>query len=207
MSAVSLRPLISVAEYLEGELVSRVKHEYLGGVVYSMAGARNVHNRISGNAFASLHARLRGKPCQPYDSDTKIRIRAASRPGSTRFYYPDVSVVCRENPQRDSYQDEPVVVVEVLSQATRRTDEGEKLDGYLSIPSLRVYLLVEQDRAVVTLYRKGEGDTVGGGDFEREVHHGLDAVIPLPEVGLELTLAEVYEGVEFEPEPPSDDER
>src|SRR6516162_7272681 len=138
MTAAKKVNLISVDEYLTGELISPIKHEYLGGVVYAMAGARNVHNLIKGNVFGSLHARLRGRRCRPFDSDTKIRVRL---PTQVRFYYPDVSVICRPNPQNDSFQDEPTALVEVLSRRTRRVDEGEKKDAYLTIPSLDVYVL------------------------------------------------------------------
>ncbi len=75
MSAVKKLNLISVEDYLAGELVSPVKHEYLGGVVYAMAGARNAHNLVATNVVGSLHARLRGRRCRPYNSDTKIRLR------------------------------------------------------------------------------------------------------------------------------------
>src|SRR5947209_12034009 len=99
MSTAERLNLVSVEDYLDGELVSPVKHEYLAGVVYAMAGARNAHNIIAGNVFASLHARLRGRPCRPFNSDTKIRIRL---PTHVRFYYADASVICRPNPQADS---------------------------------------------------------------------------------------------------------
>jgi Uma2 family endonuclease len=92
MTAAEKLSAISVEDYLAGELASRVKHEYLGGYVYAMAGARNVHNVIAGNVFGSLHARLRGKPCQPFNSDTKIRVRLPTK--QWRFYYPDTSIVC-----------------------------------------------------------------------------------------------------------------
>src|SRR5438046_4185598 len=104
MSAAPKWNLISVEDYLAGELVSPIKHEYLGGVVYAMAGARNVHNRIATNTLVSLGVLLRGRLCQPFNSDTKIRIRLATQ---TRFYYPDVSVICRPNPSHDSSQVEP----------------------------------------------------------------------------------------------------
>jgi Uma2 family endonuclease len=183
--------LISVDDYLAGELVSKIKHEYLGGFVYAMAGARNLHNLIAVNVIASLRERLRGSKCRPYNSDTKIRVRL---PLQTRFYYPDASVVCRSNPPDCSYQDEPVIVVEVVSRDTRRTDEGEKKDAYLTIPSLPVYLLVEQEMPAVTLYRRTEQG------FQREVYKGPEAVVPLQEVATELPLAEIYEDVEFTPE-------
>jgi Uma2 family endonuclease len=196
MSTARKLNLISVEDYLAGELISPRKHEYLGGVVYAMAGARNAHNLIATNALVALGARLRGKPCRPYNSDTKIRIRL---PTQTRFYYPDVSVVCRPNAQTDSFQDEPVVLFEVLSRGTRRIDEGEKKDAYLTIPSLAVYALIEQDSAAVVAFRRTEGG------FVREVHEGLDAVLPLAEVGIDLPLAEIYETVQFSPEPDEDE--
>src|SRR6266446_5258323 len=126
MSTTRKLNLVSIDDYLAGELISPVKHEYLGGVVYAMAGARNAHNIITGNVFGSLHARLRGRRCRPFNSDTKIRIRL---PHQMRFYYPDVSVICRPNPQNDSFQDEPAATFEVLSHRTRRVDLGEKKDA------------------------------------------------------------------------------
>jgi Uma2 family endonuclease len=115
MSTTRKHEPISIEDYLAGELVSRVKHEFVAGVVYAMAGARNLHNVIAMNAAGILHARLRGKKCRPFNSDTKIRIRL---PTHTRFYYPDASVVCRPNSPDDSFQDEPTVVLEVLSRST-----------------------------------------------------------------------------------------
>ncbi len=193
MATVSSTQLMSVSDYLAGELVSQTKHEYLGGVIYAMAGARNVHNLIAGNVFGSLHANLRGKPCQPYNSDTKIRIHLSTH---MRFYYPDASVICQPNPPDDSFQDQPALIAEVLSRSTRRTDEGEKKDAYLTIPSLGAYLLVEQEAPVVTVYRRD-----AQGAFVREVYEGTKTMIALPEIDSELSLAEIYEGVKFSPEP------
>jgi Uma2 family endonuclease len=195
MTAAKKLNLVPVEDYLAGELVSPVKHEYVGGVVYAMAGARNVHNLITGNVFGSLHASLRGRRCRPFNSDTKIRIRL---PTQVRFYYPDVSVICRPNPQSDSFQDEPAALFEVISRRTRRVDEGEKKDAYLKIPSLSVYVLLEQETAAVVFRRTEQG-------FVREVYEGLDAVIPLDEIEAALPLADIYDGVEFRPEPEEGD--
>lgn len=191
MSAAKKLNLISIDDYLAAELASPEKHEYLGGVVYAMAGARNAHNLIATNTVVSLGGRLRGKRCRPYNSDTKIRIRLASH---TRFYYPDVSVICRPNPPNDSFQDEPAVIVEVLSRKTRRIDAGEKKEAYVTIPSLGVYLMVEQEAPAIVAFRRSDHGFVG------EVFEGLGAVIPLAEIEAELPLAEVYDGVEFTPE-------
>src|SRR5205823_6808947 len=96
MSAALKLNLISVDDYLAGELASPIKHEYLGGVVYAMAGARNAHNLIAANTIVALGTRLRGRPCRPFTPDTKIRVQL---PTQMRFYYPDVPVICRPNPQ------------------------------------------------------------------------------------------------------------
>jgi Uma2 family endonuclease len=195
MSTAKKLNLISIEDYLAAELRSPIKHEYLGGVVYAMAGARNAHNIIEINTTTSLHNRLRGQQCRPFSSNTKIRVQL---PTHVRFYYPDASVICRQNPQMDSYQDEPVAVFEILSQSTRRIDEGEKKDAYLTIPSLRVYVLIEQDAPAIVVFRRGKEG------FNREVYQGMDAVLPLAEIGIELPLAEIYETVEFVPEPEED---
>jgi Uma2 family endonuclease len=188
---------ISPAEYLAAELDAACKSEYLDGAVYARSMAKNRHNRIATNATGALVQRLRGRRCQAFNSDTKVRIQLTSH---VRFYYPDAMVVCQPNREEDAFQDAPSVVVEVLSSRTRRTDEGEKKDAYLSLPSLRVYLLVEQDEAaVVALRRTDQG-------FVREKYQGLQAVLPLPEIDSELPLSELYERVRFGKEPEEGDE-
>lgn len=188
MSQIDAPKLVSVADYLAGEEDATVRHEYVGGMIYAMAGAKNVHNRIASNCLIALGAALRGKPCDAFNSDTKVRLQSATQ---TRFYYPDASVVCAPNPPDDTFQDRPAVVVEVVSESTRRIDEGEKREAYLTIPSLSAYLLVEQDRPVVCVYRRGDQG------FAREVYQGLDAVIPLGEIDASLALSELYDGVTF----------
>lgn len=179
---------ISIDDYLAGELVSPVKHEYLGGVVYAMAGGRNVHNLIASNVLIGVGSRLRGKNCRAYNSHTKIRIQL---PNQIRFYYTDASVICEPNPPHDSFQDNPAVIFEVLSKKTRRIDEGEKKDAYLTIPSLSVYVLVETESPAVMVFHRTQTG------FIREVYTGLDAVLPLSEIEIALPLADVYDGVEF----------
>lgn len=200
MSAAEKWEFVAVEDYLAGEERSPVKHEYRDGIVYAMAGARNVHNDIAVNAVSSLHAQLRGRPCKPCNSDTKIRVRHLA---GTRFYYPDASVVCQPNPPGDTWQDAPVVILEVASAvilevasaATRRIDLGEKKDSYLTISSLAVYLVAESSEPAVQVFRRSPD-----GDFRRELALGLEAGIDLPEIGAVLTLADLYEGVEFEEE-------
>lgn len=181
--------LISIEDYLEGELVSKVKHEYLGGVVYAMAGARVVHNIITMNWLGSAFTQLRGRPCHPFNSDMKVRVRLLTQ---TRFYYPDGMIVRHSNPPSDSFQDQPVVIAEVISEATRRTDEGEKKDAYLAIPSLTAYMLIESDRPRVVVHRRGRD-----GVFASELYEGLSAVIDIEDVGCAIRLEELYQRVDF----------
>ena len=185
MTALRQPAAIGVDEYLASEENSPVKREYVGGAVYAMGDTTNGHNETAVNAIVSLGGRLRGKLCRAFNSDTKVRIELG---GHTRFYYPDAMVVCHPNPRSDHFQDHPVVVIEVLSESTRRIDQGEKCDTYLKIPSLRVLLLVESEEMAVTVHRR----TAEGG-FAVEYHSGADAVIPLPEIGAELPLAELYD--------------
>ncbi len=189
MTALTQPTWISVEEYLAGEEISQIKHEFLGGMVHAMAGASNQHNTISLNILATLHANLRGKPCRPFNSDTKIRI---TLPDQLRFYYPDAMVVCQPNPPDDHFQDLPVLVIEVLSASTRRTDLGEKLQAYLSIPTVKGLIFVESELFCVAIYRRQSS-----GGFMREVVEGLEADVVFSEVGVSLPLGEIYAEVKF----------
>ncbi|HEX8297464.1 MAG TPA: Uma2 family endonuclease [Chthoniobacteraceae bacterium] len=180
--------LLSAEDYLAWEESQEQKHEYVGGMVYAMAGGTNAHAAIAANVLVSLGSQLRGKRCRPFSSDLKVRVRY---PTHTRFYYPDAMIACSQAPGESVFHDEPTVLIEIASSSTRRTDEWEKREAYLSIPSLRAYLLLEQDRAAAVVWRRGEQE------FARETYSSLEAVIPLPEIEAQLALAEVYEAVPF----------
>jgi len=111
MTAGKQIELVSVADYLAGEIESDVKHEYSAGYVYAMAGAKNVHNRIAVNWLLAMGRHLRGKACEPFNSDTKLRIQL---PTHTRFYYPDGMVVCDSNAADETFQERPVIIAEVV---------------------------------------------------------------------------------------------
>ena len=187
MTAIKKSASVSIEEYLDGEEHADIRNEYLGGLIHAMAGGTNDHAAMAANAVVALGSRLRGKPCRPFGSDTKVRIEL---PEHTRFYYPDVQVVCSLNPGNDRFQENPVLVIEVLSDSTRRIDLGEKLNAYLTIPSLKILLFAEPDRPFVIAYRRQPP-----GGFAAEEYVGMEAVIPLPEIDAELPLAEFYEGV------------
>lgn len=189
MTALRHPSPVSVADYLAGEDVADIRHEYLGGVVHAMASGNSRHSAISTSALLALGSRLRGKSCQPFNSDMKVRIEF---PDHTRFYYPDAMVVCHPGSDKALFQDQPSVIVEVLSDSTRRVDLTEKRDAYLTINTLKQLLLVEPDEARVIVYRRRET-----GGFEAVEYTGPDAVIELPEIEAELPLAELYERVTF----------
>jgi Uma2 family endonuclease len=181
--------LVSISDYIASEETSGEKHEFIGGLVFPMGGFSNLHNTIATNSTVFLHSRVRGKAFQVLNSSTKLRIEF---PDHTRFYYPDAMVVCKPNPPTDHFQDLSVVVIEVLSDSTRRADLGEKRDAYLTLPSLKVLMFVEPEKPSVSLHRRKSG-----GGFAIEHHVGLDAVIPLPEIDASLALADLYDRVEF----------
>jgi len=191
MSTARRLNLITIDDYLSGEQESTIKHEYLGGVVYAMVGARNAHNMIASNVQGTLFGQLRGHKCRVFNSDTKIRVRLTNQ---TRFYYPDVSIICHPNAQSDVFQDQPSVIVEVLSESTRRIDDGEKRDAYLTIPTLTHYILLEQSSPAAIVYERGEPG------FKRRVHSDISDRIVMPDINVTLELATVYNGVEFSEE-------
>jgi len=180
--------LLTIEEYLAGEMSSPVKHEYVGGAIYAMAGGTNNHNAIATNALVSLGTQLRGKACRPFNSDTKVRIQL---PTHTRLYYPDAMVVCHQNKRQADFQDSPAIILEVISESTRRIDEQEKLEAYLTISSLTAYVLLEQDRPKATIWRRAEQG------FIQETVLGLESVIVLDAIGVQLPFADVYEAITF----------
>lgn len=176
---------LTVEEYLELEERSTVKHEYVGGEIYALAGASDRHNRISGKIYRRLADAADGGPCRVYMSDMRLRLE------DDTFYYPDVMVVCEplesENP---TFQREPCLVVEVVSPSTESIDRREKLAVYKKVESLQAYLIVAQDREWIEHYRRDENGTWQRGDLLNEGRLSL----PCPP-GARLSLEDVYEGL------------
>ncbi len=146
---------ISENDYLEGELISEVRHEYIDGTVYAMAGASTKHNLISSNILSELKNSLKQKnsPCDVFSSDMKVKISKIT----DSFFYPDVMVVCdTDNNDDDYYKTSPVIIVEVLSKSTRRNDFTIKMMSYFNIPGLEEYVLIEQDICQVQVYSKSK---------------------------------------------------
>jgi len=187
MSALRDSFFISEEDYLAGELVSPIKHEYVAGRVYAMSGGTANHQRVARNFVVSASSGLRGKSCEPFGSDLSVRVEQL---GDVSYFYPDASVVCSPLEGSAQFTDAPAVVLEVLSPTTRRIDETSKLQAYLSLASLQVCLLAESDEAFVRVYRRKDDE------FVVEVYEGREAEIALPEIEMTLSLEDLYRDVE-----------
>lgn len=177
-------------EYLAFERASDTRHEYYAGIIIAMAGGTARHNRIVGSTYASLYNQLRGRDCNVYPSD--MRVKATY----TNIYsYPDITVTCGEEQFEDSREDSllnPVVIIEILSPSTEKVDRGKKFQSYRTIPSLREYILIAQDDYHIERFvRYGENTWLLS-----EVI-GRDASIELSAIQSVLRLEEIYERVSF----------
>ena len=183
MLAVKNTDLTSVEEYLKWELSSQIKHELIDGQVYAMAGASANHERISGNLYRKLGNHLENSPCEPFGSDMKLRINA-------NFFYPDVMVDCHFDNSEPYFTKTPIIIVEVLSKSTRKTDETIKLLSYINIPSLKEYVLIQQDFVDIQVIRRSEGWI--------PKHYFLGDDITFESIDLTLSVDEIYHRVQNE---------
>lgn len=184
------QPRITPEEYLAFERGSDTRHEYYAGVIVAMAGGTARHNRIAGSTYVSMYNQLRGRNCNIYPSD--MRVKAIS----TNIYsYPDVTVTCGDEQFEDSREDSllnPVVIIEVLSPSTEKFDRGKKFQSYRTIPSLREYILIAQDDYHIERFvRYGENTWL------LSEATGKDAYIEISAIQCVLRLEEIYERVVF----------
>ncbi len=180
---------LTIDEYLQGELHSEVRNEYVNGEVYAMVGASAAHNIIAGNLFVALHQHLTGGPCQVFMADMKTLIRSLAE---ERFYYPDVQVCCDPDDQATYYRERPRLIIEVLSETTERRDRSDKFYAYRRLESLQEYVLVAQDVVRVEVYRRRTG-------WNLEIYADDDNV-RLESVDLTVSVAGVYESAPVEAE-------
>jgi Uma2 family endonuclease len=174
---------LSQEDYLQGELHSETKHEYIDGQVYAMAGASRNHERIAGNVYRKIGNHLENSPCEPFASDIKVK-------AGGNFFYPDVMVVCNEQNPQEYYTDSPIIIVEVLSKSTRKTDETTKRIAYFNVTTLQEYVLIEQDIVDVEICRRSKGWL--------SEHFFLGDELCFESIGLTLTVEEIYARVENE---------
>lgn len=184
MSAKRKLQRLTVAEYLEAEKDSPVRHEYIDGQIYVMAGASDRHNRISINLTAPLDNHLGEGPCEVFVADMKVSV------SEFVFYYPDVVVAC-DGPNADPYyRKQPRLIIEVSSPGTERIDRSEKLLAYKQVKSLKEYVIIAQHRVHVEVFRRRRGDR-----WSWELLSDLNDELRLESVGLTLALSQVYRRV------------
>jgi Uma2 family endonuclease len=176
-------------EYLAFEREAADKHELIDGEIVSMAGASRKHNLVGTNTTIALGVQLRGKRCEIYANDMRVRMKKG------RYSYPDVVVVCGEPKFADDEFDvllNPVVVAEVLSKSTRFRDKTEKLETFQKMESIEEVLLIEQDILHVEHYIKQTPM-----QWLLRIYEELSDIIALDSIGCQVSLSEVYDRIEF----------
>ena len=175
-------------EYLAAEREAEYKSEYLRGETFAMVGASRKHNLIAGNVFGELRQQLKGKTCEAYTNDMRVKISSVGL-----YTYPDVVVVCGEPDFEDNYIDtllNPTLLVEVLSESTESYDRGKKAGFYRTIEPLAEYLLIAQDEYRVEQYVK-QGD----GRWLLTEARSTDGVVVLDSIQSALALKDIYDKV------------
>ncbi len=183
MSTVIQTSSISTEEYLQGELTSDVKHELIDGQAYAMAGASASHERISMTIARKFGNHLENLPCEPFGSDMKVK-------AGLNFFYPDLSVDCEFDESQPYFTETPIIIVEVLSKSTRKTDQTIKRRAYLNLPSLQEYVLIEQGFVDIEVIRRSEG-------WQSE-HYYLGDDVTFESIELTLRVEEIYHRVQNE---------
>lgn len=181
MTTAKRRELISVEAYLGSEKTSAVKHEYVHGRLFAMAGASDKHNRIVVNLIAQLYTASEASGCQLYASDMKLRT------AGDVFYYPDLMAVCAAD-DGDYFKTKPCLVVEVLSRSTAAVDKREKLEAYLALPSLKSCLLIDAETRALTGY-----DRTSEGWLERQ--WSAEETVDFACLDVSLAVNDIYRGI------------
>ena len=192
MTLVQPKKRYTPAEYYALERDAPYKSDYYDGEIFAMAGGSGEHSDITSNIIIAIGSRLRGGPCRVRESNQRLKVRATGLRA-----YPDASVYCGnveydvDDPDHQTALN-PTVVIEVLSPSTEAYDRGFKAQNYRRIESLKAYVIVAQDRPHAEVYHR-QAD----GDWSLSDARGLDAVMRLEAIGVEVPLSEVYDRVEF----------
>lgn len=179
----TLSNAISEQAYLEGELISPIRHEYIDGCVYAMAGASENHGLIAQNISRELGNFFKSKksPCKVLSESMKIRIPSKG----TKYFYPDVFVFCDPHPDDTAYyKHSPVLIAEILSSSTYKDDFTTKKLAYFNIPSLQEYVIVEQDVCNVIVFRRN--------DNWQPNFYLLGDAITFESIGVTLSVEDIY---------------
>ncbi|MEH2266225.1 Uma2 family endonuclease [Nostoc sp.] len=189
MIALSDSVFLTPEAYLELEEKSNIKHEYIDGQVYAMAGTTDTHNTITGNLFLLIRNHFRGSNCRVYFADIKAQLEKRNR-----FYYPDLIVTCDPKDRETStYKRFPKLIIEVLSESTEGFDRGDKFNDYQTLDSLEEYVLVNSKHQRVETFRRNDQ-----GLWVLQTYTPEEQTFELQSINLIAPFAELYENVELE---------
>lgn len=179
----ALRKPLTLTEFLAWEERQELRYEFDGNGPVAMTGGTLAHDQISFNVRRSLDARLAGTKCRPFGSNVKVLVADRSR-------YPDALVACTPQDDRATVVQAPVVVFEVISAETARTERLLKLREYQATPSIQRYVILEQTSVGAAVFVRKAGDWVATALTEGDM-------LAMPEIGIEIPLAEFYVGLDF----------
>lgn len=172
-------------EFLAWEAKQELRWEFDGFQPVAMTGGTDAHAAIQGNIITALTVRLRGKPCYARGLDIKVQI-------GPKYRYPDAFVSCTPVARGATIAADPIVIFEVLSESTAKIDRMTKLTEYCSLPSVQRYVMLEQDQAAATVVTRTETH------WRLEVLDA-DGTLAMPEIGVEVAMAELYDGLDLTP--------
>jgi Uma2 family endonuclease len=175
--------LMSETEYLVFEEKSKIKHEFMDGEIFSMAGGKRNHSLAGTNISTELNLQLREKDCEVHANDFRVRVRAG------HYVYPDVAVACGEIDivDNDTTLLNPTVVFEVLSKSTEKRDRGEKLEDYFNLESIKDYVLVSQDRVKVEHFHRENNDK-----WTLQIYTNIEDILVLDSIQCEIPVKRIY---------------
>ena len=191
---VTLRKPMTLEQFLAWEERQELRYEFDGFQPVAMTGGTAAHSAIQRNLIYALTSRLLDSSCQPYGSELKIKV-------AERIRYPEAFVVCSPVSPRSKVVTDPVVIFEVVSESSVTTDFVTKNAEYRATPSVQRYIVLQQTKAAAAVFsRKGE-------DWVTDLLAGDDAILRMPEIGIEIPLLEIYRRVEFEAEGETEEPR
>ena len=182
--------LVSPAEYLEIERHSEIRHEYVNGRMYAMSpGSSDTHHLIGWNLIRALSNQIGDRPCRVYHADMRVKVSPTGM-----YTYPDIATLC-DKPRFEDFKGidtllNPSVIIEVLSPTTELYDRGDKFEHYRRVESLQEYVLVSQHRMRVEQFVRD------GASWQLSYLTDPQAFLRLSPIGCEISLAEIYRGVE-----------
>ena len=184
MSALT-KPM-TIDEFVAWEKRQEQRFEFDGFVARAMTGGTLAHSAIQANLLRVVGNALRGGPCRVHGSELKVRTQTSIR-------YPDALITCTRGAPQSTFAPDPVVIFEILSQSTARLDLGAKNAEYQTLPSLKRYVVLHQNFAAAEVFHR---DSEGEWSY---LFIAAEAALDLPEVGVSVSMSEIYEGVDFAP--------